>query len=354
MIRDEYAGRRLLKLVNFFSENYFRTRFFSAEPEVAESNEPVIFAGNHSGMSFPWDNFVLFDHLLSHYSSRRQIRGLMSPMMIGKRLLSPFAMHTRWNYFSEPATMKDFNELAGQGYSILINPEGLAGIGKGFNRRYQLQKMSTSFVRMSIKYNRAIVPVSVVNGEYLNPYAYSSRIVNRAANAIGLPFLPIGFTILLALLIPLAFYIALPARLRYVFGKRIYASQFTSKRYEELTDTEVREIAGKIHAQMQENLNHAVAEHGTPAFGWMELFARAKSLGARTLGLVPLTWPFLAHRAFLGERYSLTDAAISTVTCLAMCVPLLGWPLVLLTITVARLFEHEKPAAQPAAAAKAA
>ncbi|MBK8396424.1 MAG: 1-acyl-sn-glycerol-3-phosphate acyltransferase [Leptospiraceae bacterium] len=68
------------------------------------------------------------------------------------------------------ATLDNFDSMMKLKESnVLIFPEGIAGIGKGFDKRYQLQQFSSSFIRMAIKYKTDIIPVSVVNGEYINP-----------------------------------------------------------------------------------------------------------------------------------------------------------------------------------------
>lgn len=337
-MRDQPAFLRLLKFVRLQRENYFRAQFIETEPALAQSGEPLIFAANHSGMNFPWDDFVLFDYLMERYRAHRQLRILVWPGMMRMRFFSPFAMNPRWNYFSEEATMKTFEELMVEKYSVVLNPEGLGGIGKGFQNRYQLQKMSSSFVRMSLKYNRAIVPVSIVNGEYLNPFAYSFSWLNRLVKPTGLPFLPVGPTLLL-LLFPMAAYISLPARLRYVLGARIYASDFTEKSYDEVSDEEVREITLKIQALMQARLDKAVENYGQVKFGWGEFFGRIRALGSKSWALFPLTWGFQAHRAYLGENYNFKSALFSFAICSALSLPVVGWPLLIALLSVAPLFE---------------
>lgn len=351
--RSQPAFLRLLKFVRFQSENYFRAQFIETEPELAHSEEPLIFAANHSGMNFPWDDFVLFNFLMERYRAKRQLRILVWPGMMRMRFFSPFAMNPRWNYFSEEASMKTFDELMTEKFSVVLNPEGLGGIGKGFQNRYRLQKMSTSFVRMSLKYNRAIVPVSIVNGEYLNPYAYSFKWLNKLVKPTGLPFLPLGPTLLL-LLFPMAAYISLPARLRYVLGARLYASDFTNKSYDQVSDEEVREITLKIHSLMQARLDNAVENYGQVKFGWGEFSGRIRALGRKSWALFPLTWGIQAHRAYLGEKYTFKTALFSFAICSALSLPVIGWPLLVALLYVAPYFERDEAKVSSFSLSKAA
>ncbi len=41
----------------------------------------------------------------------------------------------------------------------MLYPEGVPGIGKGFNRKYQLQRLATSMVRLGLQHGTDIMPV---------------------------------------------------------------------------------------------------------------------------------------------------------------------------------------------------
>ncbi len=323
---ERAAGLRLLGVVRYLADHYFRARFFHEPEGSVAPNAPVIYAANHSGMNFPWDCFVLFEHLLRTQDGHRTVRPLSAPMLLNQRLLSPFVLPCTWNFFSAPATMEEFEKLMVQNASVLINPEGVGGIGKGFNHRYELQRFSSSFIRMSLKYKRPIVPVSVVNGEYLNPLAYSFRWLNRLANKIGLPFLPVGPTLLLCAVFPVIAYIALPARLRYVFGKPILPENLTAKRYEDLSKAEINAITLRVKSMMQAHLDECVTEHGKRPFALTEFMKVMSKMSSRALFMLPLTWPFLFHRAYHGENLDARRGIKTLLTCLALLLPVMGWP----------------------------
>ncbi|MGZ3723781.1 MAG: 1-acyl-sn-glycerol-3-phosphate acyltransferase, partial [Bdellovibrionales bacterium] len=287
------AGRRLMQLTRFFADNYFRSVVIEEYEKLTDLNEPVILASNHSGMSFPWDNFVLFDLLLERCEGRLSITGLLAPILLDNPLLSPFALPDASYFFSAPATMKNFEELMQKRASVFINPEGIAGIGKGFNHRYELQPFSSSFIRMCIKYDRPLIPISIVNGEYLNPYAYSSRTLNKVLNLIGMPFLPLGPTIILCAIFPFVAYIALPARLHYVIGRRIDVKKMAAKPYEQMSVEEIKALTEQVRQIMQTNLDASVEKYGKVPYGWRSFLSSFRKLGWKSVALIPITWPFM-------------------------------------------------------------
>jgi len=112
---------------------------------------------------------------------------------------------------------------------VLIYPEGLRGIGKGFENRYELQRVSSSIVRMALKYKTDIVHFASINAEYIHPFAFRSEWLNRIGKRLlGLPFLPLTILLPLILIQPWVFYMAFPANLTFVRKSRI--------RWQDLTD----------------------------------------------------------------------------------------------------------------------
>jgi hypothetical protein len=109
--------------------------------------------------------------------------------------MNPFTIPNLWKRVGGiDATFLNFETMMYyKDHNILVYPEGVPGIGKGFDKKYQLQEFKTSFLRMSVKYKTDIIGISTINGEYINPWAYSSKFINRMMNKIGIPFLPLGF-----------------------------------------------------------------------------------------------------------------------------------------------------------------
>lgn len=323
-------------------ECYFRSRFIGFEPLPERNNpaRPLIYASNHSGMAFPWDGIMFTMGLFkrSNYSLGRAVRVLTSPMLSHSTLMNPFLVENFWKKVgSVDATTKNFETMMHyQDSEVLVYPEGVPGIGKGFDKRYTLQRFATSFVRMSLKYKTDIIPFATVNGEYINPYVYHWEKLNRLANKVGIPFLPVGFMTLLIPFQPWLFYFGFPAKLTYVMGQRIKPYEMIDKPLERITEEELRALTDAIKKQMQEELAHAVQRYGSEPYSAKEFVANCRKNAKRFPYFLPFFWPSLfAECAFLsrdGNAHELKIDLLSGVRAfrhsplaLAFFLPLLGW-----------------------------
>lgn len=299
---DIRLGKALSKdVLSLIDKVYFRSELVGFEesnyPKRNNPERPLIFASNHSGMAFPWDAMIFINrvHELKNYGSDA-VRPLTAPMLSASVLMNPYQIKHFWKKVggAVDATTLNFETLMHQNdFNVMIYPEGVPGIGKGFNRRYQLQKLSTSMVRMAIKYRTDIVPVAVVNGEFINPYTYSSKIVNKIANALGIPFLPLGLITPFILLFPWIFYMGFPAKLIFVMGKRVKPYEMTEKPFEEMTYDDFRVIADKIHVQMQAELTEAEQKYGKKPYRLGEHFKLLFKYFKFFPYTVPIGWPLL-------------------------------------------------------------
>ncbi|RME03106.1 MAG: hypothetical protein D6805_07745 [Planctomycetota bacterium] len=285
--------------------HYFRVEQLQLEnipPRRGLEGPPRIFIANHSGMAFPWDAMMLGYGLGQHLRESEQRRFEEAPRSIAAPALShmpqmaPYFLPGWWRKGGAvDATFNNFDALLSRGYDVIIYPEGIAGIGKGFNKRYQLQRFSTSVVKMSLKHNAKIVPICVINGEYINPFAYSLDVVNKAANAVGIPYIPIGPLTILAALFPFMFYAGLPAKLYMIYQKPISIKEMVSYRdYEEVSEEEFRLLAHKLKRIMQVELYRGVKKYGQKPFHFMEFLSHLLwKAGKQRKGMLPFLWPDL-------------------------------------------------------------
>jgi hypothetical protein len=212
------------------------------------------------------------------------------------------------------------------------------GIRKRFNNRYKLQRFSTSFVRMALKYNTDIIPFATVNGEYINPYTYSYRWINRIFQKIGIPFLPIGIITIMVFLQPWFFYTAWPASLVFVMGKRIRPSDYTDKPFSDLTRDDFGHITGQIKAEMQKQLLEAEKEWGKQPFKWNEFWRLFFKHFNEFPFNMPFGWPLLfaefERRYYrLKERpvklnlnfFSVFRILVQNPITICYYIPILGW-----------------------------
>lgn len=296
-----YAKSLAKYVITPLEKYYFRAEFigFDGEqfPARNDAKRPLIFASNHSGMAFPWDGIIFASGLMRRgdYNLYKAVRGLSSPMLSKTKLMNPFLLPNFWKRAGGiDATTLNFDTMMHYGESnILIYPEGIEGIGKGFNRRYELQKLSTSSLRMSLKYKTDIIPIATVNAEYINPFSYSIDALNDLVRKIGIPFLPVGMTTLLVLLQPWMFYFAFPAKLIYVRGRRIKPYQMLEKSFEEITYQDLDKLRNKIHRTMQMELDMAVREYGQDPYHWGEFAETVWQNLHKIHFFIPLTWAFV-------------------------------------------------------------
>lgn len=337
------ARLRIIKLIYFLSEHYFRTKVIHKEPDLKKINKQtsIVFAANHSGMSFPWDSFILYLTLLDHLGEKRKLRALQTPALNSSRLMSPFGVDKFWNYFCTPATIKNFQQTAWRKENIFIHPEGVAGIGKGFNNKYQLQKFSSSMIRVCLQNSLPLVPVYIVNGEYLNPFAYKINTLNRWVNKLGIPFLPISPMIFPLLLFPFVFYMSLPANLHYVIDKAIYLNEFTNKKYEELSVSEIHHITRQVQERMQKGLDENVNRYGADPYAFKSFFSEIKKLGLSSYKLFPGSWTFMFHRAARNKQ-GIMPTVKEVLLCVSLSLPLIGWPLYLINLMIFKLPKNEQ------------
>jgi 1-acyl-sn-glycerol-3-phosphate acyltransferase len=318
------------------ADHYFRAQLIVQDLELANStpSNSVIFVGNHSGMNLPWDGTILLEKLWRRYGGGFRVRVLAAPALFNIPVLHWYGLTQIFKYMAVKAGTKNFEYLAANNINAIVYPEGIEGIAKGFQRKYQLQKFHSSFVRVALKYDKAIVPVYTINGEYFNPLAFRSELLNRFVQKFGIPFMPIGLMTLPMMIFPFVFYAAWPTRLRYVAGPRIDLRKMAGKDHDQLTDGEILKLTNDVQALMQKDLTVHVAEHGKVKFGFSEFFHSFRTLGWKSIFLAPMLWPFVYHRSFLGPNAKKLDIAKAALLCLTLNLPLVGWPLFLMYLAL--------------------
>ena len=95
----------------------------------------------------------------------------------------------------------------------MVFPEGVRGMNKTFDQRYQLQRFGTGFMRLALETGAPIVPVGIVGSEEQQPGLANLRGLGRA---LGMPAFPITPTF--PWLGPLGL-LPLPVRYRIHFGE---------------------------------------------------------------------------------------------------------------------------------------
>jgi len=303
-IYDDYFAEDFTRtvdenLLQLLDRVWFRSELvgFDNYPQRNNPARPLIFASNHSGMAFPWDAMVALSHLFRHLRDepRDVPRPLSAPLLSKTALMNPYLVKNFWKKCGcvDATTLNFETMMYYNDHNLMLYPEGVPGIGKGFNRKYELQRLATSMLRLSLQHGTDIVPFYTINAEYLNPYAYSVDWVNNLTKKIGIPFLPLTLLLILVILQPWAFYLALPAKLIFVMGTRIRPSELTDKKHDELTREEYLALSDEVRHRMQAELDAAVAAHGQKPYRWGELWQRMKENRRFFPFFLPFAWPAL-------------------------------------------------------------
>jgi 1-acyl-sn-glycerol-3-phosphate acyltransferase len=289
----DWARTLVGDVIGPMTDRYFRARVVGAERIPAQG--PLVLAANHSGNAFPYDGMVL-DTLLWRLEGMRasaKVRTVYEHELSLAWWLRPFGIADFWRRGGGvDMTFDNFDRLLARGDRVLYFPEGVPGIGKGFSRRYQLQHFHTSFVLLAARHDVPVLPVYIVNGEWLHPFGYTLKPLDRLAQrVVRLPYLPLPLG-LLALVLPWVLYLVFPARLVFVVGEPLDVAG--ALRAEGITELEspdrdaLHRAADRIRARMQRELDANVAEHAAPRYGPRSLWRALRGGMGR---LLPTGWP---------------------------------------------------------------
>jgi 1-acyl-sn-glycerol-3-phosphate acyltransferase len=142
---------------------------------------------NHSGQ-LPWDGTMVGISILNDHPAQRLVRTLYATWFP----TLPFISDLFTKVGQALATEENGVRLLEQDQLVAVFPEGYKGVGKLFKDRYRLARFGRGgFVRMALKTQAPIIPVSVVGAEetYIS-LAKSDTI----ARMIGFPYFPISIT----------------------------------------------------------------------------------------------------------------------------------------------------------------
>ncbi|GAA4013087.1 hypothetical protein GCM10022408_27500 [Hymenobacter fastidiosus] len=340
---EEFVWQLDKHVLQLLDRVWFRSELvgFDDYPQRNNPDRPLIFASNHSGMAFPWDAMVALSHLWRKLPDLRDLpRPLSAPMLSQSALMNPFLIKDFWKRCGcvDATTLNFETMMYYNDHNLMLYPEGVPGIGKGFNRKYRLQRLATSIVRLGIQHRTDIVPFYTINGEYLNPYAYSWDWLNNLSKKIGIPFIPFGPIVLMVLLQPWFFYMAYPAKLTFVLGNRIRPYELTDKAHDELSRAEYEELSNQVRQRMQTEMDAAVRTHGRHPYRWKEMWQRIRQNWRYFPFFLPFAWPALFTE--FEQQYSRDPQSINLELTspgawlrmiwrhpftLSFFIPLLGW-----------------------------
>ncbi len=295
----EYCEALISNALHIIIDIFFRAEKIGFNEDLDRNNPdaPLIVISNHSGMSFPWDGIIFLAQTLreKNYKMDTVPRPIVAPILSKTRLMNPFMIPHFWKKCGGvDATYLNFETMMHYpSANVMVFPEGVQGIGKGFDQKYQMTRFSTSFIRMALKYKTDVAPFVTINGEYLNPYTYTFNWIDKIVQKIKIPFLPVGVLTPFLLLLPWIFYFSFPAKLTYVKCRRIRPSDLTNKNYEDLSKEEIEEITQKVQKSMQEDMDRHVDTYGKYPYDRKSFYKKVKENFKYFPFIFPIAWPLL-------------------------------------------------------------
>jgi len=236
----EYV-KLVLPIVQWFYKYYFRVEAHGI------GNIPdgrVLLVANHSGQ-LPVDGMVIASSTLLEGDRPRFMRTMVERWVTTLPFVSIFLARCG-QVIGIP---ENCEKLLNDGEAILVFPEGVNGISKTFDKRYQLQDFGRGFMRLALSTQSPIVPVAVIGAEEQMPSFYNAKSIGRL---LGAPAFPITPTF--PWLFPLGL-LPYPVKYRIYFGEPMHFDGDPND-----DDASINRKVDQVKAQIQRLLNTGLAQ----------------------------------------------------------------------------------------------
>ena len=201
-------------LLTFMYRRYWRIQASGMENIPADG--PALLTPNHSGQ-LPWDGAMVGTAVYLEHPEQRLVRSLYASWFPTLPFLSSVFVKAGQTL----ASVENGTRLLEENQLVAVYPEGIKGVGKLFHDRYRLARFGRGgFVRMALRAQAPIIPVSVVGAEETYISLHKSETI---AKLIGFPFFPITPT---WPLLGLLGFIPLPTKWYIDFGEPIPMDQY--------------------------------------------------------------------------------------------------------------------------------
>jgi 1-acyl-sn-glycerol-3-phosphate acyltransferase len=200
---DPHWARYMFLTVAFLHRKYFRTEVHGIE-NVPQGR--VLLVANHAGQ-LPLDGALIAAAMFMDAEPPRIVRAMVEKWAVGL----PFVSMLLARVGQVVGVPENATRLLLQGEALLVFPEGVRGVAKTFEHRYQLTDFGSGFMRLAVETQTPIVPVAVVGAEeqYISVANFEAL-----AKVLGMP----AFPIVPQLLLPGGQF-PLPTRYRIWFGE---------------------------------------------------------------------------------------------------------------------------------------
>ncbi|MCA9531605.1 MAG: acyltransferase family protein [Myxococcales bacterium] len=189
---DPDTSRYMLAVTTILHRRYFRTEVTGIE---ALPPGRVMLVANHSGQ-LPLDGMMIATATMLDADPPRFARTTVEKWTAEL----PFVSYIFPRTGQIVGSPENARRLLQQEQALVAFPEGVHGIVKTFDQRYQLMEFGLGFMRLALETDTPIVPVAVIGAEEQYP---SIANVRPLAKLLGVPAFPIVPQLLFGMLAPL-------------------------------------------------------------------------------------------------------------------------------------------------------
>lgn len=251
---DPGLESRLKPLLNFFHSNYFRVDVDGIEH--VPSHDRCLIVGNHGGGPLPIDGLMLRTIMRREHPEQRELRWLSEDFVHHL----PFVGTLMSRLGAVRACQENAQRLLHNGYAVAVFPEGAKGIGKLYDKRYQLQRFGRGgYIRLCLRTGTPLVPCALLGAEDTNPALFKFE---RLARGFGLPFVPITPTF--PLLGPLGLLPA-PTKWKLRFGEPLHFDGYAPSAADD--EVLVGRLSDRVRASIQSMLDDLLVRRQSVFFG---------------------------------------------------------------------------------------
>ncbi len=175
------AVRSAFPLLYALYRLYFRVR--SEGHQHIPADGAAVLVANHGGL-LPFDGAMAAVDIFLHTDPPRLARAIVDRWAGTLPFVNVFFARVG----QVIGTRENFTALLDEGKLVLTFPEGIDGIRKPINQRYQLQHFHVGFVEHALRAQAPIVPFAVLGSDDQAPILYD---VKPLARWLGLPVAPI-------------------------------------------------------------------------------------------------------------------------------------------------------------------
>jgi len=239
--------------LTFMYRRYWRIETSGIENIPDEG--PALLTPNHSGQ-LPWDGAMIGTAVYLEHPAQRLVRSLYASWFPTVPFLSSIFVKAGQTL----ASVENGTRLLEENQLVAVYPEGIKGVGKLFRDRYRLARFGRGgFVRMALRAQAPIIPVSVVGAEETYISLYKSEAI---AKLIGFPFFPITPT---WPLLGLFGFVPLPTKWHIDFGEPIPMAHYGPDAANDLVL--VSQLTDQVRNIVQQMIHNRLAQRRSVFFG---------------------------------------------------------------------------------------